>query len=56
MRVLILGGTGAMGALNTVLAEHSDEVFITSRRIYKSYGNVHYLQGNAHNNNFSRRS
>lgn len=43
-------------ALNTVLAEHSDEVFVTSRRIYKSYGNVHYLQGNAHNNNFSRRS
>lgn len=54
MRILILGGTGAMGvALQQILAERGDEVYVTSRReISSAKGNVHYLRGNAMDENF----
>lgn len=49
MRILLLGGTGAMGvSLAKILSERGDEVFITSRRQRVSRGKLHYIQGNAH--------
>lgn len=53
MRVLLLGGTGAMGvSLKSILAERGDEVYITSRSSHKAEENIHYLQGDAHDNRF----
>lgn len=53
MRVLILGGTGAMGKpLVTILAERGNEVHVTSRRKYESTGNIHYIEGDAHDLSF----
>lgn len=53
MRVLVLGGTGAMGEpLVRMLAERGDEVYVTSRRKRQDKGNVHYIQGDAHNLSF----
>lgn len=49
MRVLVLGGTGAMGKpLIETLSERGDEVFVTSRRDRESKGNIHYIRGDAH--------
>ena len=49
MRILILGGTGAMGlALVQILCEQSsNEIFVTSRKDYDDKENVHYIKGNA---------
>lgn len=52
VKVLILGGTGAMGmSLVPILQAKGDEVFVTSRK-YRESGdeseNIHYLTGNAH--------
>lgn len=48
MRVLMLGGTGAMGAhLSRLLAEAGNEVVVSSRRKRKKHGRVSYVQGNA---------
>lgn len=53
MRVLILGGTGAIGvSLKSILVNRGDEVYITSRGSHKDDGNIHYLQGDAHDGNF----
>lgn len=53
MRVLILGGTGAIGSfLVDYLADTENEVFVTSRRDRKDYKNIHYLKGNAHDQTF----
>lgn len=53
MRVLVLGGTGAMGKpLIEMLSERGEEVFITSRRDYESKGNIHYIRGDAHDSYF----
>lgn len=54
MKVLILGGTGAMGAsLVQILAENLvNEIYVTSRSPHESYSNVHYIQGNAHDVSF----
>lgn len=53
MRVLVLGGTGAMGEpLVRMLAERGDEVYVTSRRKREDKGNVHYIQGDAHDLSF----
>lgn len=55
MRVLVLGGTGAMGEpLVRILDERGDEVYVTSRRERKSNGNIHYIQGDAHDLSFIR--
>lgn len=53
MKVLVLGGTGAMGAhLVELLKETDKEIFVTSRNSMKSEKNVKYLQGNARDFNF----
>lgn len=53
MRVLVLGGTGAMGEpLVKMLGERGDEVYVTSRRKRDDKGCVHYIQGDAHNLSF----
>ena len=51
MRVLILGGTGAMGApLIEVLSEEKNkEIFVTSREEHADYKNIKYIKINAHN-------
>lgn len=53
-KILILGGTGAMGVyLCEELFQHPDyEVYITSRSPRASRGNLHYLCGNAHHSHF----
>lgn len=49
MKVLIFGGTGAMGTpLVEFLANSGNNVFITSRKARQSSGNIHYITGNAH--------
>jgi nucleoside-diphosphate-sugar epimerase len=53
MKILILGGTGAMGIhLTHILSQRNDSIYITSRQNLTSFGNVHYLLGNAHNLTF----
>lgn len=48
MRILLLGGTGAMGVhLTALLAEQKHEVFVTTRRRRENTENVTYIQGNA---------
>lgn len=49
MRVLVLGGTGAMGEpLVKILNERGVEVYVTSRRKLESKENIHFIQGDAH--------
>ena len=56
MKILVLGGTGAMGMhLVQLLKEKGAETFVTSRRNIKSDKNLHYLQGNAKNLVFLQR-
>ena len=53
MKVLILGGTGAMGvSLSQILTEKGNEAFVTTRSDKDSKGNIHYLKGNAHDESF----
>lgn len=53
MRVLVLGGTGAMGLpLVKQLSERGDEVYVTSRRQQQAKGNIHFIQGDAHDLSF----
>jgi len=53
MRILLLGGTGAMGtSLKDILAERGDEVYITSRSRHIDIGSIHYLLGDAHDDEF----
>lgn len=55
MRILLLGGTGAMGApLADILGKNKDhDVFITSRKFrISNYSNVQYIKGNAHDLSF----
>ncbi len=54
MKVLLLGGTGAMGThLSHLLAERGDEVYVTTRSKRKSYKTlIQYIQGNAHEISF----
>ena len=48
MNVLILGGTGAIGAhLVSILGQSKHQIYVTSRREHESRGNVSYIQGNA---------
>ena len=42
MRVLILGGTGAMGQpLAKALSDAGNAVYVTSRQPHKDYGGLH---------------
>ncbi|MGO2305362.1 MAG: NAD(P)H-binding protein [Providencia sp.] len=53
MRVLILGGTGAMGIhLVRFLAKKNNQVYVTSRSKSGTSNNINYIQGNAHNPEF----
>ena len=55
MKVLILGGTGAMGRpLVKYLSKNKEnDVYVISRRVQFSYeNNVHYIQGNTFDNAF----
>lgn len=48
MKVLIIGGTGVMGAhLVELLSEKYYEIFVTSRGKHESNNRVKYIQGNA---------
>lgn len=53
-KILILGGTGAMGTpLVKLLADEGNEVYVTSRKPkYSDVQNLHYIQGNALDNAF----
>lgn len=53
MKVLLLGGTGAMGAhLSTLLLGRGDDVTTTTRSERASTSKVKFIIGNAHNENF----
>ncbi|MFT6919090.1 MAG: nucleoside-diphosphate-sugar epimerase, partial [Cognaticolwellia sp.] len=48
MKILILGGTGAMGVhLSIILAESGKDVYVTSRTQHKTQQNLNYILGNA---------
>lgn len=53
-KILLLGGTGTMGAyLVELLSQQTDvQVDVTSRSIRESKGNIRYIQGNALDNSF----
>lgn len=56
MRILLLGGTGAMGVhLTSVLSDRGDKVVVTSRIQRESKGSVKYFKGNAKDINFLRK-
>ncbi len=53
MKILLLGGTGAMGtALAGILAQTDHVVHITSRFAHEDFKNIHYIVGNAKNDDF----
>ncbi len=55
MKILLLGGTGAMGKhLVDLLTTEEHEVYVTTRSAKPSVGNTYYIQGNAHDINFLR--
>lgn len=53
MKVLVLGGTGAMGVhLVQLLIDNGIETVVTSRKFRHSEGKIKYIQGNAHDIQF----
>ena len=53
MRVLLLGGTGAMGVhLSSILSSMDFFVDVTSRSYHADMGKIHYIQGDAKNLSF----
>lgn len=54
MRILLLGGTGAMGkALAPILAKKGNEVYVTSRTEHENENNqIHFILGDAQNDIF----
>lgn len=49
IKVLLLGGTGAMGSHLTHILQHKGfHVYVTSRKYRKNQDSVTYIQGNAH--------
>lgn len=53
MRILLLGGTGAMGRhLTQILASSQNEISVTSRKIRDNLKNVTFIQGDAHDEEF----
>ena len=47
MKILILGGTGAMGKYLVSLLNENNNVFVTSRKKIENKGNIIYIQGDA---------
>ena len=53
MRILLLGGTGAIGVhLTQSLSEQGHSVFVTTRKSRTNSANITYLVGNAHDLSF----
>lgn len=52
MKVLILGGTGAIGKYLVELMASENTVFVTSCRQHENHGNIKYICGNAHDISF----
>ena len=53
MKILVLGGTGTIGAhLIELLSASAHEILITSRSHHQSTGNMRYTMGDAHDNRF----
>lgn len=53
MKILVLGGTGAMGMpLVNILAKQKNDVYVTTRQKLTDTKNIHYIAGNAHCNDF----
>lgn len=53
MKLLILGGTGAMGRhLAHYLSQDDNEIFLTSRTPRQNTNNIKYIQGNAKDSSF----
>lgn len=53
MKIILLGGTGAMGShLSNILSHSGDKVFVTSRARRASTDSIEYIQGNAKELNF----
>lgn len=53
MKVLVLGGTGAMGIhLVHLLSNNGVETIVTSRKQRAAEENINYIQGNAHDIKF----
>lgn len=55
MKILLIGGTGAMGNKLIDLLDKNRggyEVYVTSRSFHKDFNNIHFLKGNAHENEF----
>lgn len=55
MRILILGGTGAMGKPLVEILSRSlpnSQIIVTSRSARESRSNITYIMGDAHNNIF----
>jgi len=57
MKVLVLGGTGAMGMhLVQLLVKKEVSTFVTSRKYRNSYNNLQYIQGDAQNISFLKKT
>lgn len=53
LKILLLGGTGAMGShLAQLLSLRGDNITVTSRKKRQDTKNIHYVIGNAHDVNF----
>ncbi|MEY0590087.1 NAD-dependent epimerase/dehydratase family protein [Providencia manganoxydans] len=53
MKVLVLGGTGAMGIhLVRILEKQGNQIYVTSRNRSGINNNINYIQGNAHSQEF----
>lgn len=54
MKILILGGTGAMGThlVQNLSWQQGVEIYVTSRNKYNIEGNIKYIQGNAQDYDF----
>ena len=53
MKILVLGGTGAMGVpVVRMLADQGNEVYVTSRRKKENAGFIRYIMGDAHDMKF----
>lgn len=54
MKILLLGGTGAMGSpmVSKLECDKTNRIFVTSRSRSGQDGNVTYIQGNAHDYGF----
>ena len=53
MKILLLGGTGAMGIhLTELLNDGNNQVTVTTRSHHKDQGNLSYITGNAHDDGF----